>query len=151
PACQNLYKNSFTYHFVQYDLKLLFDDAIQFLLESSLLEYYNIVFYSSSRIAYQLSHYLLKSWSSTESALSLMTYLPTPTRDRHKSRRTAIPESRAASLALVSELMSLLCQGLYLMGTKMGSKYLFSIPPEFMAEGESNEINYMYDTITLLI
>ncbi|KAK4420564.1 Protein-tyrosine-phosphatase IBR5 [Sesamum alatum] len=31
PACQNLYKNSFTYHCLQYDQKLPFDDAIQFL------------------------------------------------------------------------------------------------------------------------
>ncbi|XP_051135269.1 protein-tyrosine-phosphatase IBR5 [Andrographis paniculata] len=31
PACQNLYKNSFTYHCLQYDRKLPFDDAIQFL------------------------------------------------------------------------------------------------------------------------
>ncbi|KAL8511294.1 hypothetical protein ACS0TY_017920 [Phlomoides rotata] len=31
PALQNLYKNSFTYHCLQYDQKLPFDDAIQFL------------------------------------------------------------------------------------------------------------------------
>ncbi|KAH6764731.1 indole-3-butyric acid response 5 [Perilla frutescens var. frutescens] len=31
PACQNLYKNSFTYHCLQYDQTLPFDDAIQFL------------------------------------------------------------------------------------------------------------------------
>ncbi|XP_042066094.1 protein-tyrosine-phosphatase IBR5-like [Salvia splendens] len=31
PSCQNLYKNSFTYHRLQYDQKLPFDDAIQFL------------------------------------------------------------------------------------------------------------------------
>ncbi|KAL3624662.1 Protein-tyrosine-phosphatase ibr5 [Castilleja foliolosa] len=31
PACQNLYKNSFTYHCLQYDQKLPFDDAVQFL------------------------------------------------------------------------------------------------------------------------
>ncbi|KAL6536821.1 Protein-tyrosine-phosphatase ibr5 [Orobanche hederae] len=33
PACQNLYKNSFTYHCLQDDQKLPFDDAIQFLGE----------------------------------------------------------------------------------------------------------------------
>ncbi|GLT94129.1 hypothetical protein SLE2022_118870 [Rubroshorea leprosula] len=31
PACQNLYKNSFTYHCLQDDKTLQFDDAIQFL------------------------------------------------------------------------------------------------------------------------
>ncbi|KAI3457632.1 hypothetical protein Pfo_014295 [Paulownia fortunei] len=31
PACQNLYKNSFTYHCLQEDKKLSFDEAIQFL------------------------------------------------------------------------------------------------------------------------
>ncbi|KAF3678351.1 Protein-tyrosine-phosphatase IBR5 [Capsicum annuum] len=31
PACQNLYKNSFTYHCLQDDRNLAFDDAIQFL------------------------------------------------------------------------------------------------------------------------
>ncbi|KAL3849024.1 hypothetical protein ACJIZ3_010906 [Penstemon smallii] len=31
PACQNLYKNSFTYHCLQDDKKLPFDDAVQFL------------------------------------------------------------------------------------------------------------------------
>ncbi|KAK9285259.1 hypothetical protein L1049_024449 [Liquidambar formosana] len=31
PACQNLYKNSFTYHCLQDDKSLQFDDAIQFL------------------------------------------------------------------------------------------------------------------------
>ncbi|KAL2482165.1 Protein-tyrosine-phosphatase IBR5 [Forsythia ovata] len=31
PACQNLYKNSFTYHCLQDDQKLAFDDAIKFL------------------------------------------------------------------------------------------------------------------------
>ncbi|GER48235.1 dual specificity protein phosphatase [Striga asiatica] len=31
PACQNLYKNSFTYHCLQYDKELPFEDAIQFL------------------------------------------------------------------------------------------------------------------------
>ncbi|KAK6134972.1 hypothetical protein DH2020_031256 [Rehmannia glutinosa] len=31
PACQNLYKNSFTYHCLQENKELLFDDAIQFL------------------------------------------------------------------------------------------------------------------------
>ncbi|XP_016470256.1 protein-tyrosine-phosphatase IBR5 [Nicotiana tabacum] len=31
PACQNLYKNSFTYHCLQDDQNLPFDDAIQFL------------------------------------------------------------------------------------------------------------------------
>ncbi|CAN4094213.1 unnamed protein product [Withania somnifera] len=31
PACQNLYKNSFTYHCLQDDQNLAFDDAIQFL------------------------------------------------------------------------------------------------------------------------
>ncbi|XP_073151590.1 protein-tyrosine-phosphatase IBR5 isoform X1 [Henckelia pumila] len=31
PACQNLYKNSFTYHCLQDNQKLPFDDAIQFL------------------------------------------------------------------------------------------------------------------------
>lgn len=31
PACQNLYKNSFTYHCLQEDKTLPFDDAIQFL------------------------------------------------------------------------------------------------------------------------
>lgn len=31
PACQNLYKNSFTYHCLQDDKILQFDDAIQFL------------------------------------------------------------------------------------------------------------------------
>ncbi|EPS63124.1 hypothetical protein M569_11663, partial [Genlisea aurea] len=31
PACQNLYKNSFMYHCLQYDQKLPFDDAIVFL------------------------------------------------------------------------------------------------------------------------
>ncbi|KAK2979018.1 hypothetical protein RJ640_013652 [Escallonia rubra] len=31
PACQNLYKNSFTYHCLQEEKKLPFDDAIQFL------------------------------------------------------------------------------------------------------------------------
>ncbi|KAL2454229.1 Protein-tyrosine-phosphatase IBR5 [Abeliophyllum distichum] len=31
PACQNLYKNSFTYHCLHDDTKLHFDDAIQFL------------------------------------------------------------------------------------------------------------------------
>lgn len=32
PACQNLFKNSFTYHCLQYDdQKLPFEDAIQFL------------------------------------------------------------------------------------------------------------------------
>ncbi|XP_073296646.1 protein-tyrosine-phosphatase IBR5-like isoform X1 [Primulina huaijiensis] len=31
PACQNLYKNSFTYHCLQDNQKLSFDDAIQFL------------------------------------------------------------------------------------------------------------------------
>ncbi|CAA2981095.1 protein-tyrosine-phosphatase IBR5-like [Olea europaea var. sylvestris] len=31
PACQNLYKNSFTYHCLQDDPKLPFDDAIKFL------------------------------------------------------------------------------------------------------------------------
>ncbi|XP_009616723.1 protein-tyrosine-phosphatase IBR5-like [Nicotiana tomentosiformis] len=31
PACQNLYKNSFTYHCLQDDERLQFDDAIQFL------------------------------------------------------------------------------------------------------------------------
>lgn len=31
PACQNLYKNSFTYHCLQDDKTLPFDDAIQFL------------------------------------------------------------------------------------------------------------------------
>ncbi|KAL1562343.1 Protein-tyrosine-phosphatase ibr5 [Salvia divinorum] len=31
PSCQNLYKNSFNYHRLQYDQKLPFDDAIQFL------------------------------------------------------------------------------------------------------------------------
>lgn len=33
PACQNLYKNSFTYHCLQDDQNLPFDDAIQFLGE----------------------------------------------------------------------------------------------------------------------
>ncbi|URE21088.1 DSPc [Musa troglodytarum] len=32
PACQNLYKNSFTYHCLQDDKVLQFDDAIQFLV-----------------------------------------------------------------------------------------------------------------------
>ncbi|XP_022727935.1 protein-tyrosine-phosphatase IBR5-like [Durio zibethinus] len=31
PACQNLYKNSFTYHCLQDDKILQFDDAVQFL------------------------------------------------------------------------------------------------------------------------
>lgn len=31
PACQNLYKNSFTYHCLQDEKNLPFDDAIQFL------------------------------------------------------------------------------------------------------------------------
>ncbi|MCD9639684.1 protein-tyrosine-phosphatase [Datura stramonium] len=31
PACQNLYKNSFTYHCLQDDQNLAFDDAVQFL------------------------------------------------------------------------------------------------------------------------
>ncbi|XP_047969714.1 protein-tyrosine-phosphatase IBR5-like [Salvia hispanica] len=31
PACQNLYRNTFTYHCLQYDQKLPFEDAIQFL------------------------------------------------------------------------------------------------------------------------
>ncbi|XP_050939186.1 protein-tyrosine-phosphatase IBR5-like [Cucumis melo] len=31
PACQNLYKNSFTYHCLQYDKTLPFDDAVEFL------------------------------------------------------------------------------------------------------------------------
>ena len=33
PACQNLYKNSFTYHCLQDEQNLAFDDAIQFLGE----------------------------------------------------------------------------------------------------------------------
>ncbi|KAF5949965.1 hypothetical protein HYC85_011958 [Camellia sinensis] len=32
PSCQNLYKNSFTYHCLQDDKSLQFDDAIQFLV-----------------------------------------------------------------------------------------------------------------------
>lgn len=35
PSCQNLYKNSFTYHYLQEDKKLPFDDAVQYLGESS--------------------------------------------------------------------------------------------------------------------
>lgn len=31
PSCQNLYKNSFTYHCLQDDKSLPFDDAVQFL------------------------------------------------------------------------------------------------------------------------
>lgn len=34
PACQNLYKNSFTYHCLQDNQNLPFDDAIQFLGEA---------------------------------------------------------------------------------------------------------------------
>ncbi|GER36022.1 dual specificity protein phosphatase 1 [Striga asiatica] len=97
----------------RYDLKLLFDDAIQFLLESSLLEYYNIVFYSSSRIAYQLRAH--------ESSLS-----------------RALPHGYQDGIEVL--VFDPAC--------------LFALPvehQEFMAEGESNEINYMYDTITLLI
>jgi hypothetical protein len=39
PACQNLYKNSFTYHCLQDDKILQFDDAIQFLGESDFMNY----------------------------------------------------------------------------------------------------------------
>ncbi|KAK6157064.1 hypothetical protein DH2020_011312 [Rehmannia glutinosa] len=40
PACQNLYKNSFTYHCLQENKELLFDDAIQFLVVYQQLQEY---------------------------------------------------------------------------------------------------------------
>lgn len=43
PACQNLYKNSFTYHCLQDEKTLQFDDANQFLGQSFLFYAYSLV------------------------------------------------------------------------------------------------------------
>lgn len=48
PACQNLYKNSFTYHYLQDDKILQFEDANQFLGMYSFFGLHMWLMYASS-------------------------------------------------------------------------------------------------------
>lgn len=55
PACQNLYKNSFTYHCLQDDKTLPFDNAIQFLGVFCFLVHDDFIFVCSLAVFRRLS------------------------------------------------------------------------------------------------
>ncbi|KAG9160531.1 hypothetical protein Leryth_019485, partial [Lithospermum erythrorhizon] len=71
PACQNLYKNSFTYHCLQEEQKLPFDDANQFLEQCATDKARVLVHCMSGKNRLQLAviAYLMKSkgWRLTQS------------------------------------------------------------------------------------